>query len=169
MGEATWKLTPTHAPVARASITVRGVRGSGFTSPLAPITEMVHEDPVACEHCCATVPPCGSVDGAAPTRRMSRTGATAVWLVTETTAASSEPGTARSAPMTVTVDPSSETSNAEPEYSTAYRMPLQSSRSCQLVMLRRSNVAVSPGPTVIDPARSSGCGSSAFTMIGTDR
>ena len=43
-------------------------------------------------------------------------------------------------------------------------MPLQSSRSCQVVMLRRSNVAVSPGPTVIEPARSSGCGSSARTM-----
>ena len=48
-------------------------------------------------------------------------------------------------------------------------MPLQSSRSCHVVMFRRSNVAVSPGPTVIEPARSTGCGSRAFTTIGTDR
>jgi len=48
-------------------------------------------------------------------------------------------------------------------------MPAQSSRpSCQPVMFRRSNVAVSPGPTVSDPGRSSGCGLRATTPIGTD-
>ena len=95
-------------------MTSSGVRGSGLTSPAAPITEIEHDEPAACVHCWVSDPPCGSVDGAAPTRRMRRTGATAVWLVTETIAASSEPGTARSAPTTVTIEPSSDTSNAEP-------------------------------------------------------
>ena len=72
--------------------TSSGVRGSGFTSPGAPITVIEHDVPAACVHCFVSEPPCGSVDGAEPTRRMSRTGATAVWLVTETIAASSEPG-----------------------------------------------------------------------------
>ena len=114
MGEATWKLTPTQAPVGRTSMTVNGVRGRGLTSPPAPTTEIVQEDPAACEHCWVAEPPRGRVEGAAPTRRIRRTGATAVWLVTDTTAASSEPGTARSTPVTVTIDPSSETSNADP-------------------------------------------------------
>src|SRR6478735_4943725 len=89
VAEATWKLTPTHAPVGRTSTTSSGVRGSGLTSPPAPTTEIVHELPDACEHCCTADPPCGSVDGAAPTRRMSRAGETRLWLVTDTIAASS--------------------------------------------------------------------------------
>lgn len=100
---------------------------------------------------------------------MSRAGLTAAWLVTPTTAAFSVPGTARSAPVTRTVDPSSETSKAEPLYSSAYAMPAQSSRpSCHDVMLRRSNVVVSPGPTVTDPGRSSGWGFRATIPTGTD-
>ncbi len=35
-------------------------------------------------------------------------------------------------------------------------------------MLRRSNVAVSPGPTVSEPGRSSGWGSRATTPMGTE-
>ena len=50
--EATWNETSAHAPVARTSMSSSGVRGSGLTSPAAPITEMVHDVPAACEHCC---------------------------------------------------------------------------------------------------------------------
>src|SRR5689334_16345408 len=63
--EATWKLTPTHAPVGRTSMTSSGVRGSGFTSPHAPTTWIVQEEPDAWEHCCVAEPPCGRVEGAA--------------------------------------------------------------------------------------------------------
>src|SRR5687768_7535609 len=94
VGEATRNATPAQAPVGRTSTTSSGVRGSGLTSPAAPMTVIVHDEPDAWEHCCTADPPCGSVDGAAPTRRMSRTGATSGWLVTVTIATSSNPGTA---------------------------------------------------------------------------
>src|SRR4029079_4034059 len=94
--DPTLNFTPSHAPVGRTSSTSSGVRGSGFTSPGAPITVMAQELPAASLHCFEREPPCGRVDGADPTRRMSRTGATPLWLVTETIAASSAPGTARS-------------------------------------------------------------------------
>ncbi len=146
-----------------------GVRGSGLTSPGPPTTVIAHDDPAACEHCCVTEAPCGRVDGAAPTRRMSRAEATAGWLVTDTTATSSAPGTAVSAPVMVTMEPSCETVKAGPACSTAYSMPSQSSRSCHVVIWVRSKVAVSPGPTVSDAGCSSGCGSTGMTVIGTER
>jgi hypothetical protein len=114
VADATLKLTPMQAPTGRTSKTSSGVRGSGLTSPGALITETAQVDPAACVHCWVRVPPWGRVEGAAPTRRMRRTGATAGWLVTEIIAASSAPGTARSAPTTVTREPSSDTSNADP-------------------------------------------------------
>src|SRR6478752_2434360 len=114
VADATAKVTPTHAPTGRTSITSSGVRGSGLTSPEAPMTVTGQDVPEAWLHCCVRDPPCGSVDGAAPTRMMRRTGETPAWLVTETIAASSDPGTAVSTPTTVTIDPSRETSNADP-------------------------------------------------------
>ncbi len=55
--EATEKSTPVHAAVGRTPTTSSGVRGSGLTSPLIPITPIVQLDPWACEHCDEVVPP----------------------------------------------------------------------------------------------------------------
>ena len=74
--DATENVTPAHVPVGVTPTTRSGVRGSGLTSPVAPVTVMTHDEPSASEHRRATVPPWGSVLGAAPTRRMRRAGAT---------------------------------------------------------------------------------------------
>ncbi len=113
--DATENAMPTHAPVGRTSTTSSGVRGSGFTSPVAPTTSNVHDDPLACEQPLASVPPRGRSFGAAPTRSTSRDGATSAWLVTVITAASSAPGSARSAPVIVTMLPSRVTVKSAPE------------------------------------------------------
>ena len=76
VAEATSKVTPAQAPVGRTSTSSSGVRGRGLTSPAAPMTGNVQDAPPACEHCWTIEPPWGSVDGAAPTRRMRRAGVT---------------------------------------------------------------------------------------------
>ena len=163
VSEATWKLTPTHAPVGRASMTVSGVRGSGLTSPLAPITEIVHDDPAACEHCWVTDPPCGSVDGAAPTRRMRRTGGDSrmaghrddrLLLDTRHGAVRADDGHDRS------VERDLERRAGVLERVARCRSSPRAAASWSCSAGRMS--AVSPGPTASDPARSSGCGSSAL-------
>ena len=71
--------------------------------------------PAACVHCWVSDPPCGRVEGAAPTRRMRRTGRDRrCGSSPRRSRPPRRPGTARSAPTTVTIDPSSDTSNARP-------------------------------------------------------
>ncbi len=161
--------TPTQDAAALAETTCIGVRGSGFTSPVAPTTDTVHDEPAASEQRADAVPPWGSVLGAAPTRSDRRAGATPGWLVIDTTAASSAPGTAVSAPVTVRIVPFSTTPNDEPGGAMEYATCSQSVRPCHVVIVLRSYVAVSPGPTTIAAARSSGCGARARMRIGTDR